>query len=219
VSHPASVGKSLLQNAGEDRLQHVHADLLAHFAAESVHRGLPLLQATPGGDPGVAPAGAGDMSNQEDATSAVVEETSGGPERVFGRSERGVVRRDDELPLLNRNAAELLERIRESVLADPGAHRPSQGWKAYLTPPRVAGPRTEGSRVPLEDVSDRANKVYDTMKSAGITSEDKMRDAEAITKMSKLGKNFVLQALQELQSKGYAKRRAREKAAGYWLIK
>jgi len=73
--------------------------------------------------------------------------------------------------------------------------------------------------VPLEDVSDRANKVYDTMKGAGITSEDKMRDAEAITKMSKLPKNFVLQALQELQSKGYAKRRAREKAAGYWLIK
>ena len=73
--------------------------------------------------------------------------------------------------------------------------------------------------MPLEDVSDRANKVYDTMKGAGITSEDKMRDAEAITKMSKLPKNFVLTALQELQAKGYAKRRAREKAAGYWLIK
>lgn len=73
--------------------------------------------------------------------------------------------------------------------------------------------------MPLEDVSDRANKVYDTMKSAGITSEDKMRDADAITKMSKLPKNFVLTALQELQSKGYAKRRAREKAAGYYLVK
>ena len=34
--------------------------------------------------------------------------------------------------------------------------------------------------MPLEDVSDRSNKVYDAMKSAGITSEDKMRDAEAI---------------------------------------
>ena len=73
--------------------------------------------------------------------------------------------------------------------------------------------------MPLEDVSDRSNKVYDTMKSAGITSEEKMRDAEAITKMSKLPKNFVLTAPQELQAKGYAKRRAREKAAGYWLIK
>jgi hypothetical protein len=219
MTHPASIGKRLLENAGEDRRHHIQSYLLAHFADEAVHGGLPLLQATAGSDPRVAPAGAEDVTNQQDATSAVVEEAAGGPERVFGRSERRVVPRDDEFPLLDRNAAEPLERIRESVFADPGGHRRSQGWKAYLTPPRVAGPRTEGSRVPLEDVSDRANKVYDTMKSAGITSEDKMRDAEAITKMSKLGKNFVLQALQELQSKGYAKRRAREKAAGYWLIK
>lgn len=70
-----------------------------------------------------------------------------------------------------------------------------------------------------EDVSDRATKVYDAMKVAGITGEDKMRDAEAVTKMSKLSKNFVLQALQELQSKGYVKRRAREKAAGYYIVK
>ncbi len=57
------------------------------------------------------------------------------------------------------------------------------------------------------------------MKSAGITAEEKMRDAEAITKMSKLPKNFVLKALQELQAKGYARRKAREKAAGYYLLK
>lgn len=73
--------------------------------------------------------------------------------------------------------------------------------------------------MPLEDVSDRANKVYDTMKSAGVTAEDKMRDADAITKMAKLGKNFVIQALQELQAKGYVKRKAREKAAGYYIVK
>lgn len=81
------------------------------------------------------------------------------------------------------------------------------------------GAELGGPPVPLEDVSDRANKVYDAMKSAEITAEDKMRDAEVITKMSKLPKNFVLQALQELQSKGYARRKAREKAAGYYLIK
>lgn len=73
--------------------------------------------------------------------------------------------------------------------------------------------------MPLEDVSDRANKVYDTMKSAGATAEDKMRDADAITKTAKLPKKFVLQALQELQAKGYVKRKAREKAAGYYLVK
>lgn len=70
-----------------------------------------------------------------------------------------------------------------------------------------------------EDTSDRASKVYDAMKSAGMTSEDKMRDADAITKMVKLPKGMVLSALQELESKGYAKRRAREKAAGYYLLK
>jgi len=70
-----------------------------------------------------------------------------------------------------------------------------------------------------EDTSDRASKVYDVMKSAGVTSEDKMRDADAITKMVKLPKGMVLSALQELESKGYAKRRAREKAAGYYLTK
>lgn len=73
--------------------------------------------------------------------------------------------------------------------------------------------------MPLEDVSDRANKVYDAMKSAGMTAEDKMRDADAITKLSRLPKGMVLSALQELESKGYAKRRAREKAAGYYLVK
>jgi len=73
--------------------------------------------------------------------------------------------------------------------------------------------------MPLEDVSDRSNKVYDAMKSAGITAEDKMRDADAITKMSRLPKNFVLQALQELMAKGYVKRKAREKAAGYYIVK
>lgn len=70
-----------------------------------------------------------------------------------------------------------------------------------------------------EDTSDRASKVYDVMKAAGITSEDRMRDADAITKMAKLPKSMVLQSLQELESKGYAKRRAREKAAGYFLLK
>jgi len=73
--------------------------------------------------------------------------------------------------------------------------------------------------MPLTDISDKANKVYDTMKSAGLSSEDRMRDADAITKMAKMPKGMVLSALQELEAKGYAKRRAREKAAGYYLVK
>ncbi len=73
--------------------------------------------------------------------------------------------------------------------------------------------------MPLEGVSDRSQKVYQAMKDAGLTSEDKMRDAEQITHLSKLPKNFVLQSLQELQAKGYIKRRAREKSAGYYITK
>ncbi len=72
---------------------------------------------------------------------------------------------------------------------------------------------------PLEGISDRANKVYDAMKSAGLTTEDKMRDADQITNMSKLPKNMTLNALQELMAKGYVKRKAREKAAGYYIVK
>lgn len=71
----------------------------------------------------------------------------------------------------------------------------------------------------IEGLNDRANKVYKLMKDANIISEDKMADAERITQMSKMPKNFVLQALQDLQNKGYVKRKAREKAAGYYIIK
>ncbi|MGQ9581957.1 MAG: transcriptional regulator [Thermoplasmatota archaeon] len=70
----------------------------------------------------------------------------------------------------------------------------------------------------LEGVSDRANKVYDAMKSAGIIGEEKMANADRITQMSRLPKNQVLAALQELEQKGFAKRKAREKAAGYFIL-
>lgn len=71
----------------------------------------------------------------------------------------------------------------------------------------------------IEGLNDRANKVYKIMKDANIIAEEKMADAERITQMSKMPKNFVLQALQDLQNKGYVKRKAREKAAGYYIIK
>ncbi len=70
----------------------------------------------------------------------------------------------------------------------------------------------------LEGVSDRANKVYEAMKSAGIIGEEKMANADRITQMCRMPKNQVLAALQELEQKGFAKRRAREKAAGYFVL-
>jgi len=70
----------------------------------------------------------------------------------------------------------------------------------------------------LEGVSDRGNKVYDAMKSAGMVGEEKMANADRITQSCKMPKNMVLAALQELEQKGYAKRKAREKAAGYYIL-
>lgn len=72
----------------------------------------------------------------------------------------------------------------------------------------------------VEGVSERADKVYQAMKGAGWVSQDKMGDAERITAASKpLPKNVVLNCLQELETKGYVKRKAREKAAGYYITK
>jgi len=69
-----------------------------------------------------------------------------------------------------------------------------------------------------EGLSMYAEKVYNAMKSAGLDSEEKMANAERIVGMTKAPKNFVLRALDELQQKGLVKRKAREKAAGYYLL-
>ena len=70
-----------------------------------------------------------------------------------------------------------------------------------------------------DEVSGNAAKVYKTMKELAFLSEEKMGTAERITMTSKLPKNMVLNALQELQAKGFARRKVREKAAGYYLTK
>ncbi len=69
-----------------------------------------------------------------------------------------------------------------------------------------------------EGLSMYAEKVYNAMKTAGMDSEEKMATAERIVGLAKAPKNFVLRALDELQAKGLVRRRAREKAAGYWLL-
>jgi DNA-binding IscR family transcriptional regulator len=77
-----------------------------------------------------------------------------------------------------------------------------------------------GNSMAIEDeLGTNAVKVYKTMKDLGNLSEEKMGTAERITQSAKLPKNMVLNALQELQAKGYARRKVREKAAGYYLTK
>ncbi|MGC8647033.1 MAG: transcriptional regulator [Thermoplasmata archaeon] len=70
-----------------------------------------------------------------------------------------------------------------------------------------------------ETLSLNAKKVYDAMKKLGATSEDKLKTADDIMKSAGIGKGIVTNALQELQNKGYVKRVARQKSAGYYLLK
>jgi hypothetical protein len=59
----------------------------------------------------------------------------------------------------------------------------------------------------------------ETIKKLGATSEDKLKSADDIMKASALGKAVVAAALQELSNKGLAKRVARSKSAGYYILK
>ena len=70
-----------------------------------------------------------------------------------------------------------------------------------------------------DEVSPNGVKVYKAMKDLSYLSEEKMGTAERVTQSAKLPKNMVLNALQELQTKGWVRRKVREKAAGYYLIK
>jgi DNA-binding IclR family transcriptional regulator len=68
-----------------------------------------------------------------------------------------------------------------------------------------------------DEVSSNAVKVYRAMQELGMLSEEKMGTAERVTQSVKLPKTMVMNALQELQNKGWARRKVREKAAGYFL--
>ncbi|MDP8012341.1 MAG: helix-turn-helix domain-containing protein [Thermoplasmata archaeon] len=70
-----------------------------------------------------------------------------------------------------------------------------------------------------EALTPNAKKVYEAMKKLGASAEDKLKTADDIMKAAGLGKGIVNNALQELMNKGYVKRVARQKSAGYYLIK
>ncbi len=70
-----------------------------------------------------------------------------------------------------------------------------------------------------DELSANAVRVYKAMKEMGQISEEKMGTAERITQSTKLPKNMALNALQEMQAKGYVRRKVREKAAGYYLTR
>jgi DNA-binding IscR family transcriptional regulator len=70
-----------------------------------------------------------------------------------------------------------------------------------------------------EGLTDPAEKVFKAMLHAGLVSEEKMKDAQGITNMSKIPKAQCMNALQELEKKGFVKRKSRDKSAGYFLCK
>lgn len=70
-----------------------------------------------------------------------------------------------------------------------------------------------------DEVSSNAVKVYKAMKDLAYLSEEKLGTAERITQVARLPKTMVMNALQELQNKAWARRKVREKAAGYYLLK
>ena len=73
--------------------------------------------------------------------------------------------------------------------------------------------------MPVDGLPPNHNKVYDFLKDGGFTTPDKLQDADKIALGTKLGKGIVANILLDLEKKGYAKRIARGKAAGYYITK
>jgi DNA-binding IclR family transcriptional regulator len=71
----------------------------------------------------------------------------------------------------------------------------------------------------MAELSSSGQKVYDTLKKLGATNPNTLKTADDVMRAAKLPKGMTNNALMELVSKGYAKRVAREKAAGYYLLK
>lgn len=70
-----------------------------------------------------------------------------------------------------------------------------------------------------EQVTPQAEKLFKAMKQAQATSEDKALSAEKVTALSKLPKAQCMNALQELEKKGLAKKRSKNTAVAYYLIR
>lgn len=68
-------------------------------------------------------------------------------------------------------------------------------------------------------VSIQAEKLFKAMKDAGAISEDKALSAEKVTARSKLPKAQCMNAIQELEKVGVVKKRKKNNAVDYYLVK
>ncbi len=71
----------------------------------------------------------------------------------------------------------------------------------------------------MEQLTPDERKVYETMKRLGATNPNTLKTADDIARTAALPKGRVNNALISLVNKKIAKRVAREKAAGYYLLK
>jgi DNA-binding IclR family transcriptional regulator len=71
----------------------------------------------------------------------------------------------------------------------------------------------------MAELTPAGQKAYDALKRLGATSPDALKTADDIMRTSRLPKGMTNNALMELVAKGFARRVARQKAAGYYLMK
>ena len=68
-------------------------------------------------------------------------------------------------------------------------------------------------------VSPQVEKLFKSLKMAGVIGEDKAISAEKATSLSKLPKAQCMNALQELEKMGAVKKRKKNNAVDYYLTK
>lgn len=71
--------------------------------------------------------------------------------------------------------------------------------------------------MPIPNGTPHHNKIYDFLKDGGFTSQDKLQDADKIALGTKLSKGVVANLLLDMEKRGFVKRVARGKAAGYFI--
>lgn len=71
----------------------------------------------------------------------------------------------------------------------------------------------------MASLSPNAEKLFKAMKAGGYLSEDKTASAEKVTTLSKLPKAQCMNAIQELEKTGYAKKKKNNMAVAYYLLK
>jgi len=71
----------------------------------------------------------------------------------------------------------------------------------------------------MAELTPAGQKAYDALKKIGATNPDALKTADDVMRTARLPKGMTNNALMELVAKDYAKRVARQKAAGYYVTK